>query len=168
MSAITGIGDSVTIDRRASTSLSRGTATRTRSEPASATSRICLIVASTLAVSVLVMVWTTTGAPPPIGTSFTHIWRLEAIWLTGYRGTPSKREYGALMEIRVGGIERAAPGARTTTRDEARWGGVPPPRPRACGNWRMRPRRTPSPLDRARQLPSEQDPRGVPGHDRRS
>jgi hypothetical protein len=30
------------------------------------------------AVSVLVIVWTTTGAPPPIGTPPTLIWRLEA------------------------------------------------------------------------------------------
>ena len=79
MSAITGIGDSPTIVFSASTSTSRGTATRTRSEPASATSRICSMVASTFAVSVLVIVCTTTGAPPPIGTSLTQIWRLEAI-----------------------------------------------------------------------------------------
>ena len=70
MSAITGIGDSATIVFSASTSTSRGTATRTRSEPASATSRICSMVAATFAVSVLVIVCTTTGAPPPIGTSF--------------------------------------------------------------------------------------------------
>ena len=37
------------------------------------------MVAARFAVSVLVIVWTTTGAPPPIGTSLTHIWRLEAI-----------------------------------------------------------------------------------------
>ncbi len=73
MSAITGIGDSATIDFSASTSDSRGTATRTRSEPASATRRICSMVAARFAVSVLVIVWTTTGAPPPIGTSLTQI-----------------------------------------------------------------------------------------------
>ena len=66
MSAITGIGESRTIVFRASASLSRGTATRTRSAPASATVRIWSIVASTLAVSVLVIVCTATGAPPPI------------------------------------------------------------------------------------------------------
>ena len=69
MSAITGIGESLTIVFSASTSLSRGTATRTRSAPASATVRICSIVASRLAVSVLHIVCTATGAPPPIGTS---------------------------------------------------------------------------------------------------
>ena len=79
MSAITGIGESLTMVFSASTSLSRGTATRTRSAPASATLRICSIVASRFAVSVLVIVCTATGAPPPIGTSLTHIWRLEAI-----------------------------------------------------------------------------------------
>src|SRR5215216_2695745 len=84
MSAITGIGDSITIVFSASTSFSRGTATRTRSEPASATWRIWSMVALRFAVSVLVIVWTTTGAPPPIGTSLTHIWRLEAI---GWKGT---------------------------------------------------------------------------------
>jgi hypothetical protein len=78
MSAITGIGDSLTIVFSASTSLSRGTATRTRSAPASATVRICSIVAPRFAVSVLHIVCTATGAPPPIGTSRTKIWRLEA------------------------------------------------------------------------------------------
>src|SRR5436190_870215 len=90
MSAITGIGDSGTIMRSASTSLSRGTATRTRSGPASATSRICCMVASRLAVSVLVIAWTATGAPPPIGTSLTQIWRFEAM-VRGYRGRPRRR-----------------------------------------------------------------------------
>ena len=79
MSAITGIGDSRTIVRSASTSSSRGTATRTMSAPASATVRIWSIVAFRLAVSVLVIVCTATGAPPPIGTPPTLIWRLEAI-----------------------------------------------------------------------------------------
>ena len=49
------------------------------SAPASATLRICSIVAARLAVSVLVIVCTATGAPPPIGTPPTKIWRLEAI-----------------------------------------------------------------------------------------
>ncbi len=37
------------------------------------------MVASRFAVSVLVIVCTAIGAPPPIGTSLTQIWRLEAI-----------------------------------------------------------------------------------------
>ena len=36
------------------------------------------MVASRLAVSVLHIVCTATGAPPPIGTSRTKIWRFEA------------------------------------------------------------------------------------------
>jgi hypothetical protein len=80
MSAITGIGERSTIVRSATASLSRGTATRTRSAPASATLPICSIVASRFAVSVLVIVCTATGAPPPIGTPPTNIWRLEAMW----------------------------------------------------------------------------------------
>ena len=51
------------------------------SAPASATVRIWSIVAARLAVSVLVIVCTATGAPPPIGTAPTWIWRLEAIAL---------------------------------------------------------------------------------------
>ena len=57
-----------TIVRSASTSFSRGTAQRTMSAPASATRRIWSIVAERFAVSVFVMVWTATGAPPPICT----------------------------------------------------------------------------------------------------
>src|SRR5579871_6910732 len=44
------------------------TVQRTISEPASATSRVCLSVDSTSAVSVLVMDWMTMGAPPPTWT----------------------------------------------------------------------------------------------------
>ncbi len=85
MSAITGIGDWATIVRSAAASSSRGTATRTRSAPASATLRICSIVASRFAVSVFVIVWTATGAPPPIGTPPTNIWRFDAM-RKGYPG----------------------------------------------------------------------------------
>ena len=73
MSAMIGIGDSTTIVLSASTSSSRGTAQRTMSAPASATRRIWSIVAVRFAVSVLVIVWTATGAPPPTGTSPTWI-----------------------------------------------------------------------------------------------
>src|SRR4051794_24545731 len=83
MSAMIGIGDSLTIRLRTSASFSRGTAQRIRSAPASADARIWRMVASKSAVSVFVMVWTATGAPPPIGTPPTHIWRLEAM-LRGY------------------------------------------------------------------------------------
>ena len=83
MSAMTGIGDSRTIVRSASTSLSRGTATRTMSAPASATRRIWSIVAARFAVSVLVMVCTTTGAPPPTWTPPTVTCRCEAMATRG-------------------------------------------------------------------------------------
>src|SRR5215210_7299685 len=86
MSAITGIGDSATIVRRASTSRSRGTATRTTSAPASATRRIWSIVAVRFAVSVFVMVCTTTGAPPPTWTPPTFTCRWEAIPLQSRSG----------------------------------------------------------------------------------
>ena len=79
MSAITGIGESRTIVLSASTSCSRGTATRTMSAPASATRRIWSIVGPRFAVSVLVIVWTATGAPPPMGTPPTWICRAEAM-----------------------------------------------------------------------------------------
>ncbi len=79
MSAITGIGDSTTMRLRASMSLSRGTAQRTRSAPASAMARIWRMVASRSAVSVLVIDCTATGAPPPIFTPPTSICRLEAM-----------------------------------------------------------------------------------------
>jgi hypothetical protein len=79
MSAMTGIGESRTMVFSASTSLSRGTATRTRSAPASATRRIWSIVALRFAVSVLVIVCTTTGAPPPTWTPPTLTCRSEAM-----------------------------------------------------------------------------------------
>ena len=78
MSAITGTGERFTIVSSATASLSRGTATRTSSQPASAMRPIWASVASTSLVSVLVIDWTTTGAPPPIGTPPTQIWRREA------------------------------------------------------------------------------------------
>ena len=79
MSAMIGIGERSTIVFSASTSCSRGTATRTMSAPASATVRIWSIVAARLAVSVFVIVCTATGAPPPTGTGPTWICRSEAI-----------------------------------------------------------------------------------------
>ena len=75
MSAITGSGDSRTIRGSASASSSFGTATRTISQPADASAAICAVVASTSCVFVSVIDWTTTGAPPPIATPPTVIWR---------------------------------------------------------------------------------------------
>ena len=72
MSAITGIGDS----RRSSSAprrRRRAARPRARGPPASATVRIWSIVACRLAVSVFVIVCTTTGAPPPMRTPPTSI-----------------------------------------------------------------------------------------------
>ncbi len=79
ISAMIGTGAFSTIAFRATASSSRGTATRTRSAPASAQRLICASVCSRFAVSVLVIVWTATGAPPPTRTPPTLIWRSEAI-----------------------------------------------------------------------------------------
>ena len=75
MSAITGSGDKRTIRGSASASSSFGTATRTISQPAEASAAICAVVASTSCVFVSVIDWTTTGAPPPMTTPPTEIWR---------------------------------------------------------------------------------------------
>src|SRR4051812_44770807 len=79
MSAMTGIGEKRTIRPSASASSVFGTATRTTSHPADASAAICAVVASTSCVFVSVMDWTTTGAPPPIFTPPTKMWRSEAI-----------------------------------------------------------------------------------------
>src|SRR4051794_22860925 len=82
MSAITGIGERRTIFASASASSPFGTATRTSSQPADASAAICAVVASTSCVLVSVIDWTTTSAPPPMGTPPTRIW-----WLLGIRGS---------------------------------------------------------------------------------
>src|SRR5215211_938188 len=105
MSAITGIGDSTTIRPSARTSSSRGTAQRTRSPPASAIAWICFMVASKSAVSVFVIDWTATGAPPPIFTPPTSICRLEATAPKGYlrhRGAAGRA--GCFRKLRVEGL----------------------------------------------------------------
>src|SRR5581483_11840949 len=68
MSAMIGTGDSRTIRPSASASSVFGTATRTISQPALARAAICSTVAGTSCVFVVVIDWTTTGAPPPIWT----------------------------------------------------------------------------------------------------
>src|SRR6266700_5405677 len=79
MSAITGICDLRAIAGSASASSCDGTATRTIWQPVAVSSAICCSVAFTSAVSVVVMDWTDTGAPPPTGTAClpwpTMIWR---------------------------------------------------------------------------------------------
>ena len=97
MSAITGIGERRTISGSASASSIFGTAQRTTSQPALASAAICAVVASTSRVGVSVIDWTTTGAPPPMRTPPTEIWRSLATALVGYasdsnRSKPRDRE----------------------------------------------------------------------------
>ena len=68
MSAMIGTGEKRTIFDSASASSVFGTATRTISQPALASAAICAVVAGTSCVFVVVIDWTTTGAPPPIRT----------------------------------------------------------------------------------------------------
>src|SRR5215831_4656002 len=79
MSAMTGICDLRAICGSASASSWEGTATRTIWQPVAVSSAICCSVAFTSAVSVVVIDWTDTGAPPPTGTAClplpTMIWR---------------------------------------------------------------------------------------------
>ena len=75
MSAMTGICDFFAMARSASASSWDGTATRTIWQPEAVSSAICWRVAFTLAVSVVVIDCTDTGAPPPTGTEPTMIWR---------------------------------------------------------------------------------------------
>src|SRR6266516_5051392 len=79
MSAMTGICDLRAICGSASASSWEGTATRTIWQPVAVSSAICCSVAFTSAVTVVVIDWTETGAPPPTGTAClplpTMIWR---------------------------------------------------------------------------------------------
>src|SRR5881628_2077102 len=100
------------------------TVQRTISEPASASSKVCLSVATISAVSVLVMDWTTMGAPPPTRTcpTFTPYvlrrgWRepitsKPAIWLSVDIVTNSLANFVASLPER----ERAKRKDRNTTR----------------------------------------------------
>src|SRR5579871_2566106 len=90
MSAITGSGDPATMAGRASASARPGTATRTISQPASASRPIWPRVASTSAVSVVVIDCTETGAPAPIATPPTVIRTLLGIaWRISKRPAPA-------------------------------------------------------------------------------
>src|SRR5499433_344718 len=92
MSAMTGICDFFAIAGSASASSCDGTATRTIWQPVAVSSAICCKVAFTSAVSVVVIDWTDTGAPPPTGTAClplpTTIWRDLRRSATGCAGSP--------------------------------------------------------------------------------
>src|SRR4051794_13981078 len=92
MSAMTGTGERRTMRPSASASSVFGTATRTISTPAETSSAICATVAGTSCVFVVVIDCTTTGAPPPIATPPTWIWRCEAIALDCRDGRRSRLE----------------------------------------------------------------------------
>src|SRR4051812_43103189 len=79
MSAMIGTGEKRAIFESASASSVFGTATRTISHPALASAATCAVVAATSCVFVVVIDWTTTGAPPPIATPPTWICLLLAI-----------------------------------------------------------------------------------------
>ena len=73
---MTGIGEPSRIFPNASAAFASGTATRAISHPSLASDRICATVARTSRVSVFVMLWTETGAPPPTGTPPTRMRRV--------------------------------------------------------------------------------------------
>ena len=75
MSATTGTLTWAMMSLSASALSWSGQETRTMSTPAASARRICATVAATSVVSVLVMVCTVIGAPPPTGTAPTWIWR---------------------------------------------------------------------------------------------
>ena len=78
ISATIGTGDSAQMVRKPSSAASVGTLTRTISQPACANAHTCASVAWASAVSVQVMDWTTTGAPPPICTPPTCTGRVNS------------------------------------------------------------------------------------------
>src|SRR5512144_3281195 len=113
MSAITGIGDLRAIWGRPSTSSCDGTATRTIWQPAAVSSAICWRVASTSAVSVVVIDCTDTGASPPTATDLTRTCRDRQRWGCrhaevggGHRGLRLQRDGSA----RTGSAERVRHG----------------------------------------------------------
>ena len=106
MSAITGIGEKRTIRGSASASSSFGTATRTISQPADASAAICAVVASTSCVFVSVIDWTTTGAPPPIVTPPTWIWRSLATDCQSSQGGLREPEPQRIVEAQSAACRR--------------------------------------------------------------
>ncbi len=76
MSATTGTVDLAAIAVSASASSQCGTATRTMSTPVATSDAICCSVALMSDVFVVVIDWTLMGAPPPIGTPPSVIWRV--------------------------------------------------------------------------------------------
>src|SRR6202035_5442161 len=107
MSAMTGILDLRAICGKASASSCDGTATRTIWQPAAVSSAICCRVAFTSAVSVVVIDWTDTGAPPPTGTAClawpTITWRDFRRGASGSGGISGKPRSTVITEFRLTG-----------------------------------------------------------------
>src|SRR5512144_2831973 len=121
ISAITGIGDLRAIWGRASTSSCDGTATRTIWQPAAVSSAICWRVASTSAVSVVVIDCTVTGASPPTATDPTRTCRdrrRAAIGSGGAAGMP--RSVAVIVVFGSNGRDRRR---RTGSAERVRHGG---------------------------------------------
>src|SRR5215472_17902626 len=112
MSAITGICDLRAISGSASASSWDGTATRTIWHPAAVSSAICCRVAFTSAVSVVVIDWTETGAPPPTGTLPTMSWRDLRRSASGGGGSPGTPRSTAITQSalldQVNGVEQVS------------------------------------------------------------
>ena len=104
MSAITGICDLRAISGSASASSWDGTATRTIWHPAAVSSAICCRVAFTSAVSVVVIDWTETGAPPPTGHLAHHeLAGRAALRASGSGGTAGKPRSTVIAKCRLTG-----------------------------------------------------------------
>ncbi len=99
---MTGICDIVAMAGSASASSWDGTATRTIWQPEAVSSAICCSVAFTLAVSVVVIDCTDTGAPPPTGTEPTMIWREGLRSARGAGGTCGIPSSVLIAPIRFG------------------------------------------------------------------
>src|SRR2546421_11496215 len=112
---MTGICDLRAICGSASASSWEGTATRTIWQPVAVSSAICCSVAFTSAVSVVVIDWTDTGAPPPTGTAClplpTMIWRDLRRGPSGsWAGGGAPRGLGMTRGAPLGGVDRGEGG----------------------------------------------------------
>src|SRR5688572_16868478 len=91
------------------------TVTRTISDPASASSTHCFAVAAASLVSVMVMLWTTTGAPPPTWTSPTRtpkvLCSLTGIAIDSIIRRPAGRGWSHKEACRQVDYRRRFPGA---------------------------------------------------------
>src|SRR6185436_2796110 len=125
MSATSGIsGTRLRISLRAIAASLSGTASRTISQPALTISSICATVAPTSAVSVLVIDWIATGAPPPICTCLTCTALVVLIInLSSHVQCPTSNVQRPLMKLNL-------------TVEQNAYSQVPP-KPLHLGNWTL-------------------------------